>query len=118
MTLEELPRQDDSADLVANINAFLAAAREGAQAEEDGVKAEEAAIKAQEVGAAAWRENTKKLAQALLTGRQLHQNDNNAFGAWLKANGLDKLISKNERAGLICIAENLEIAERVLATTA
>jgi hypothetical protein len=62
------------ADLVADIKAFFTAARSGAKEEEG--------------GPAAWRDNTMKLAKALLVDHELHQNDNNAFGAWLSAHGL------------------------------
>jgi hypothetical protein len=93
------------ADLVAEINAFFAAARSGAEVEEN--------------GRAAWRDNTMKLGKALLAGRELHQNDSNAFHAWLETNGLgDDLISKDERFSLIGMAEHPEVTERVLATTA
>jgi hypothetical protein len=94
----------EPADLVADIKAFFVAARSGAKAEED--------------GRAIWRDNTMKLAKALLAGRELHQNDNNAFGSWLDATGLgEDLISHIDRAALISMAEHAEIAERVLAIT-
>jgi hypothetical protein len=94
----------DLAGLAVDIKTFFVAARSGAKAEED--------------GRAAWRDNTLKLAKALLTGRELHQNDNNAFGLWLDANGLgEDFINKNARAALIRIAEYPAIAERVLETT-
>jgi hypothetical protein len=92
------------ADLAVDIKASFVAARAGAKAEAD--------------GRAAWRDNTMKLAKALLVGRELHQNDNNAFGAWLDAGGMgEDLISHIDRAALINMAEHAEIAERVLAIT-
>jgi predicted transcriptional regulator len=92
------------ADLVADIKASFVAARSGAKAEED--------------GRATWRDNTLKLAKALLAGRELHQNDNNAFGAWLDASGLgEDFISDKDRWALIKMAEHPQIAERILATT-
>jgi hypothetical protein len=92
------------ADLAVDIKASLAAARAGAKAEED--------------GRAAWRDNTMKLAKRLLSGRELHQNDNNAVGAGLNAGGLgEDLISHIDRAALINMAEHAEISERVLAKT-
>jgi predicted transcriptional regulator len=92
------------ADLVVKIKASFVAAHVGAKAEED--------------GRAAWRGNTMKLGKGLLLGRELHQNDNNAFNVWLNDNGLgEDLISKDDRAALIGMAEHPEISERVLATT-
>jgi hypothetical protein len=92
------------ADLAVDIKASFAAARAGAKAEE--------------YGRAAWRDNSMKLGKGLLLGRERHQNDNNAFNVWLNDNGLgEDLISKDDRAALIRMAEHLEIAERVLATT-
>jgi predicted transcriptional regulator len=91
------------ADLAADIRAFLAAARAG--------------VKAEEGGRAVWTDNTKKLGKALLSGRELHQNDNNAFNVWLNENELSDLVNKDERAALIRMAEYPEIAEQVLATT-
>ena len=59
-----------------------------------------------------------KLGRGLLLGREWHQNDNNAFNVWLNDNELaEDLISKDDRAALIGMAEHPEIAERVLATT-
>jgi hypothetical protein len=76
-------------------------------------------LKQESDGAAAWRESTMALARELLRGRQLHQNDNNAFGAWLKAGGLgDDFLGKDDRAALIAMAEHPEIAASVLEATA
>jgi hypothetical protein len=94
----------ETSALIADIKASFAAARAGAKAEEE--------------GRAAWRDNTMKLAKALLSGRELHQNHNNAFGVWLDAGRLgEDLISHIDRAALINMAEHSEISERVLAKT-
>jgi hypothetical protein len=100
------PTTDDvgSTALAANIKAFFAAAMSGVKAEED--------------GRAAWCENTLNLGKALLQGRELHQNDCNAFHAWLVDNELgESLLSHQDRSALIRMAEHAEIAERVLAAT-
>jgi hypothetical protein len=91
-------------DIADNIRRFHKAAMDGLKQESDGV--------------AAFRSSTMPLARELIRGRQRHQNDNNAFGAWLKANGLgDDFISKDDRAALIGMAEHPEIAEAVLNVT-
>lgn len=69
-------------------------------------------------GLVEWREHTLRLGECFLIGRQKHQNDNNAFGEWLNANGLgDDFIDKNDRAALIGMATHRHIAKRVLETT-
>jgi hypothetical protein len=91
------------AEIAADIRAYYAATRSGLKAEKD--------------GRADYCSNTMKLAAAVRLGRQLHQNDNVAFGAWFANEFGDDFINKNERAALIRIAEYPDIAERVLATT-
>jgi hypothetical protein len=94
----------EAADLIANIKRHLATARSGLEMEAG--------------GRTQWRSNTMDLAKALLAGRELCQNDNNAFHTWLDDNGLGKdVLTAHERAGLIGIAEHPDIAELVLATT-
>jgi hypothetical protein len=75
-------------------------------------------LKQESDGAAAWRASTLSLARELLKGRQLHQNDNVAFGAWLKASGLDDFLGHMDRAALIGMAEHPDIAATVLEKTA
>jgi hypothetical protein len=92
------------ANLALNIKEFYVIARAGTKAEED--------------GRAAWRNGTMKLYGALLVGRELHQNDNNAFRTWLRDIGLgDDFLSAKDRWALLNMAEHPEVAERVLATT-
>jgi hypothetical protein len=75
-------------------------------------------LKQESVGVAAWRASTLSLGRELLRGRQLHQNDNAAFGAWLKASGLgDDFLDGHNRAALIGMAEHPEIATTVLEAT-
>jgi hypothetical protein len=90
--------------LVADIKRFHAAARSGLEMEES--------------GRARFLASTMDLASALLAGRELHQNDNNAFGAWLAANGLgSNFISDKDRWALLNMAAHREIATRVIAAT-
>jgi hypothetical protein len=94
----------NSTALAADIRKFLDAARAGAKAEED--------------GRAAWRINTMRLAEALLTGRKLHQNDNNAFGRWLDANAPGNgVISDKDRWALLNMAEHVDAAGKALEVT-
>ena len=74
-----------------------------------------AALAAARADFASWRDNTMKLARALLRGREMHKDDA-AFGAWLKAE--DFGVNDDDRAALISMAKHSEIAERVLADTA
>jgi hypothetical protein len=74
-----------------------------------------AALAAARADFASWRDNTMKLARALLRGREMHKDDA-AFGAWLKAE--DFGVNDDDRAALISMAQHSEIAERVLADTA
>jgi hypothetical protein len=70
-----------------------------------------------EQGRAQWREATVTLAAALMKGRELHQDDDRAFGAWLKANDpLDK-ISANDREALLAMARYPEATDEALAKT-
>ena len=56
------------------------------------------------------------LAGKLKRGRELNQNDDRAFGEWLKANRLDS-ISRDDREALLNMARHPEIATATLATT-
>jgi hypothetical protein len=67
-------------------------------------------------GRAAWGTATMDLAVACNRGRELCQNDDKAFGAWLKANWLDS-IRRDDREALLNMARHPELARATLATT-
>jgi hypothetical protein len=70
-----------------------------------------------EQGRAQWREATIDLAAALLKGRELCQNNDRAFGAWLNANPpLDK-ISPNDREALLAMARYPDETREALVKT-
>jgi hypothetical protein len=94
----------DCVQLLANVKESCLAAR--------------ASLKTEEGARVAWRDQTARLGAALLALREFCQNDSRTFHCLLSDNGLgEDFISKDDRAGLIGIAEHWEIAERVLATT-
>lgn len=64
---------------------------------------------------AEWIEATLDLAQELYAARQEHTSDN-AFGTWLEQNGL-KDIHYHDRAALIDLGANRDIAKQVLTET-
>jgi hypothetical protein len=65
---------------------------------------------------AEWCEATLTLAAALLKGRELCQNNDRAFGAWLKYNNLAS-IKTHDREALLNMARHLEAATAALAET-
>jgi hypothetical protein len=71
-----------------------------------------------EDGLAGWRDATWWLAQALRRGKQLCDGNTRAFHAWLTDNELgDDFINANDRAALLSIAANPDIAQRILKNT-
>ncbi len=61
-----------------------------------------------------WKQAALDLARELATARSEHPSDR-AFGAWLAANGID--IDKNERAALIGLGREPDLAKRLLENT-
>jgi hypothetical protein len=69
-----------------------------------------------EQGRAEWREATIALAAALLKGRELCQDNDRAFGTWLKDNNLDE-ITAADREALLNMARHPAETAKALAET-